>query len=107
MDVEKSIEFILDGLARTEAGLAKTEAGLAKTEAGLARTEAGLAKTDALLRRAIKAAVREARAERQRRRELGAAFDQKMTQLAAAQLLTEEKLQGLIQSLQRGNNGHP
>jgi len=33
-------------------------------------------------------------------------FDQKMTQLAAAQLLTEEKLQGLIDALRRGGNGH-
>jgi hypothetical protein len=33
-------------------------------------------------------------------------FDRKMTQLAAAQLLTEEKLQGLIDALRRGGNGH-
>ena len=95
MDVERSIEFIL-------AGLAKTEAGLAKTEAGLAKSEAKLAKTDALLSRAIKAGIREARAERRKRREL----DEKMTQLAAAHLLTEEALRGFIQSLERGTNGH-
>jgi hypothetical protein len=33
-------------------------------------------------------------------------FDGKMTQLAAAQVLTEEKLQGLIDALRRGSNGH-
>ena len=63
MDVERTMEFLLQQAARTEAGLAKTEAGLAKTEAGLAKTEAGLAKTSELLRRAIRAGVKEARAE--------------------------------------------
>jgi hypothetical protein len=33
-------------------------------------------------------------------------FDHKMTQVAAAQLLTEEKLQGLIDALRRGSNRH-
>jgi hypothetical protein len=88
VDVERSIEFIL--------------AGLAKTEAGLAKSEDKLAKTDALLSRAIQAGIREARAERRKRREL----DEKMTQLAAAHLLTEEALRGFSQSLERGTNGH-
>ena len=35
-----------------------------------------------------------------------AEFDEKMTQLAAAQLVTEEKLNGLIDALRRGGNGH-
>jgi hypothetical protein len=33
-------------------------------------------------------------------------FDEKMTQVAAAQLITEERLKGLIDALRRGGNGH-
>jgi hypothetical protein len=68
------------------------------------------ARTDARLDRAIRLAVREVRAERAKRREL----DEKITQLAASQLLTEEALrdlkatvQAFIDSLRRGGNGHP
>lgn len=60
------------------------------------------------LRRAFAMGVREARNERRLRHEL----DEKITQLAAAQLITEEKLQGLygkmdafIDSMRRGGNG--
>jgi len=62
------------------------------------------------LRRAIRLGVKEARNERVRRQ----ALDEKITQLAASQLLTEEKLQGLygkmdafIDSMRRGGNGKP
>ncbi|MGA2742259.1 MAG: hypothetical protein ABSG65_33070 [Bryobacteraceae bacterium] len=60
------------------------------------------------LRRAFAMGVREARNERKRRQEL----DEKITQLAAAQLVTEEKLQHLsgtvdafIDSMRGGVNG--
>jgi hypothetical protein len=46
-----------------------------------------IADMDRMLRRAIRDSVREARNERVKRREL----DNKITQLAAAQLVTEEK----------------
>lgn len=66
-------------------------------------------RTDARLDRAVRLAVREARNERSKRREL----DEKLTQLAAAQVVTEEKMQSLqasmqafIDSLRRGGNGH-
>ena len=62
-------------------------------------------KTEATLRRAIRLAVREARNERKRRHSFTSEFDQKMTQLAAAQLLTEETLRQFIKSLERGGNG--
>jgi len=72
------------------------------------RREGALMRTD--LRRAFAMGVREARNERRRRREL----DEKIGQLAAAQLITEEKLQGLygkmdafIDSMRRGGNGSP
>jgi hypothetical protein len=56
---------------------------------------------DARLDRALRDSVREARNERRKRREL----DDKITQLAAAQLVTEEKLQRLIEERRRGGNG--
>ena len=62
------------------------------------------------LRRAFAMGVREARYERKRRQGL----DEKITQLAAAQLVTEEKLQNLsgtvnayINSMRNGGNGQP
>jgi len=58
-------------------------------------------RTEQTLRQAIRAGIREARAERQKRREL----DDKLTQLAAAQLLTEEALQTYLRSLRPGGNG--
>ena len=60
------------------------------------------AATRAELRRAIRLSVQDARNERRRRHEL----DDKITQLAAAQLITEEKLQRFIDSLGRGGNGN-
>jgi len=55
------------------------------------------------MRRAFSMGVREARNTRRRSQEL----DQKITQLAAAQLVTEEKLQRLIDSMGHGGNGNP
>ena len=53
------------------------------------------------LRRAFAMGVQEARNQRRR----SAALDEKITQLAAAQLVTEEKLQGLLDALRRGGKG--
>jgi hypothetical protein len=58
------------------------------------------------LRRAFAMGVREARNARNRRQELEEKLDQKITQLAAAQLVTEEKLQRFIDSMDRGGNGN-
>ena len=49
------------------------------------------------LRRAFTLAVREARRERRLRREI----DDNITRLSAAQLVTEEKFQGLLDALPR------
>ena len=65
------------------------------------RREARAMRSD--LRRAFALGVQEARNERRR----SAALDEKITQLAAAQLITEEKLQAFIDSLRRGANGNP
>jgi hypothetical protein len=54
------------------------------------------------LRRVFALGVREARRERRLRREL----DENITRLSAAQLVTEEKFQGLLDALRRGENGH-
>ena len=106
MDVEKTIEFILDQQARFEVLHQKSE------EARRLTGEMH-AKTEATLRRAIALSVREARTERHRRRRLAEEFDLKMTQLAAAQLVTEERFQALgdkldklTDALRHGKNGH-
>jgi hypothetical protein len=67
------------------------------------RHDEALARIDRRLDRAIRLGVQDARRQRQRNLE----FDEKMTQLAAAQVVTEEKLQGLIDALRgRGNGRH-
>jgi hypothetical protein len=62
-----------------------------------------------VLRRAIRDGIREARNERARRRRAIAEIDDKITKLAAAQLITEEKLQQAIERDKRsyGGNGAP
>ena len=98
MDVQKTIEFILNQQAQTEATLA--------------RVAQEVQKTNSVLRRPIRLGVREGRAERVRRQKANAEFDEKIIQLAAAQLETEEGLRNLskridafIESMQRGANG--
>jgi hypothetical protein len=81
MDVQKTIEFILEQQAFITARQAKTEEEHA----------AKLAAIDRRLDRAVRLGIREARHERRRRAE----FDEKITQLAAAQLVTEERMKDL------------
>ena len=95
MDVEKTIEFILEQTAQNAAMLMKIEAMQMKAEEHLARHDAEIARQDLRLRRAIRLAVREARAERKRRQEMDARFELKMDQIASAHLLTEEIVQRL------------
>jgi ATP-dependent Clp protease ATP-binding subunit ClpA len=90
MDVQKTMVFILEQLAQTTVLQART---------------------DRRLDRAIRLGVQEARQERKRRKEMdeilarrASEADEKITQLAAAQLVTEEKLQRLIDE-RRGGNG--
>ena len=91
VDVEKTIEFILQQQARTEVALAQSAERHDKTEA--------------LLRRAIRASVEEARRERVRRKELAEELNEEMKRLAAAQCETEASLKAFIDSMQRGGNG--
>src|SRR5262249_27126006 len=65
------------------------------------RHDVEMAAIRAELRHAVRLSIQEARAERRKRREL----DDKITQLTAAQLVTEEKLQRLLEN--RSTNGKP
>ena len=96
--LEIKLHNISDILAETAALNAETAALNRKTDADLKATQAGLRQTDAVLRRAIRLAVREARVERERRRVADERLDQLISKLAAAQLVTEEKLQRFLES---------
>jgi hypothetical protein len=98
VDVEKTIEFILEQQARAEVNHARTEAALAR----MAERED---KTESLLRRAIRAAVNEGRAERKRRHQMAEEWKVTMFELAAAQRHTEASLKAFIDSMNRGGNG--
>jgi len=101
VDIEQTMEFILQCQASTEATLGKMAE----------RHEKDIAAINASLRPAIRLSVEEQRRERVRRQQLEAEFQDKMDKLASAQLLTEEKLSRLEdlfgKSREPGNsNGH-
>jgi hypothetical protein len=113
VDIENTIEFILSHQANAEVQMEKIREGMAaqaEVQAkGYAQHELMMAKIDARLDRAIRLSVQDARAQRKRNQE----FDEKMTQLSAAQLVTEEKmrvteekLQRFLDGLRRSGNGH-
>src|SRR5437870_1395375 len=90
MDVQKTMEFILEQQAHCQS-LIDQSTEQHKREMAEIRKE---------LRRGIRLSVEEARRERKRRHELDA-------RLTAAQAVTEEKLQRLIDNLNRPRtNGH-
>lgn len=94
MDPEKTMAFILDAQAKAEVEMAAIREMQAKAGTDIAAI-------NHTLRRAIRLGVREARNQRKRNQVL----DEKITQLSAAQVVTEEKLQKLIDALRRGGNG--
>ncbi|MGA3040564.1 MAG: hypothetical protein ABSF54_07235 [Bryobacteraceae bacterium] len=102
------MEFILEQQAQAAAIRIQHDADIARIDVEIQRE-------DFRLKRAIRLAVQEARAERKRRREADERFDVKMDQLASSQLLTEEKLRALgdkidkvVDDIRRpGGNGHP
>jgi len=108
VDIERTIEFILDQQAKGAAQLERQAEQLAKSTAEhdrrMAEHDRGMANIDRRLDRAIRLGVQEARAERKRRQEMDAL--EKITQLVAVQRVTEEKLQGLIDAMRRGGNGN-
>jgi hypothetical protein len=105
MDVERTMEFILEQTAQTAAMQAQAEVNFARQ----------IAQINEILRRAVRLAVQEARAERKRRREADEHLDRKMDQLASSQLLNEEmikklgdKIDKFVDGMQHpGGNGHP
>ena len=109
MDVEKTMEFILDQMAQLAVQQAEAGERQARAEE---RHDREISQIRGTLDRAVRLGIREARHERRRRQalddkvaQLAAITDEKITQLAASHLLTEEKLQGLIDALRRGGNG--
>jgi len=102
------MEFILEQQAHIYAMQMKAEEHFAKHDGDIA-------KINEILRRAVRLAVQEARAERKRRREADERLDLKMDQIASAHLLSEEKLQRLEDKIDKfvdgirhpGGNGHP
>jgi AMMECR1 domain-containing protein len=102
VDIERTMEFILEQAAATEAHLAELSASVGRHEKDMEAIRS-------ILRRAIRAAVEEQRRERVRRQELEARFDEKITQLAAAQLLAEEqttRLRDAFENWLRRQNGN-
>jgi hypothetical protein len=99
MDIEKAIESIIEQQASLT--LRQLEA---EERNDRAHVQHGLemAEIRSELRRAVRLSIQDSSNERKKRQELGHEFDKKITQLAAAQLVTEELLQAF---LKRGGNG--
>jgi hypothetical protein len=106
MTIDERLEALTHNLelhAGFQADAEKRQADAEKRQADAnKRHDDAIARIDRRLDRAIRLSVLDARRQRNRNIE----FDEKMTQLAAAQVVTEEKLQGLIDALRRGGNGN-
>lgn len=111
MDIEKTMEFIVEHQAHFAAMLEQSKV---QAEEHLAKHDRQIAQINEILRRAVRLAVQEARAERKRRREADAHLDMRMDQIASAQLLNEEMLKKLGDKIDQfvddarrpGGNGH-
>jgi hypothetical protein len=94
MDVERTIEFILQQQAKAEVRQAQAEAKQAQAEARAERQMAAIRK---LIQTGMRMIVKN--------EELIKATQAELRELSAAQRVTETKLQGLIDSLRRSRNG--
>jgi hypothetical protein len=111
MDLEKAISFLLEQQAASHARQAEAEARFNAQMDKLAefqmeaerRHTVEIADIRLDLKRAIQAGVVEARQERKRRQEMHEGLSAAISSLAAAQKVTEEKLQLLIDSLNHKN----
>ena len=106
MDVQKTMEFILEQQASCDAQLNR----IAENQG---RHDREMAEIREDLRRAVSLAIREGRAERQKRRELDvrvremdARLKESMSQMADAQRETDASLKAFIDSLRKSGNGH-
>src|SRR4051812_22904291 len=102
MDVEKTIEFLLEQGSAYEARAARAQEEMAEIRAIVRGVAEQGSRTEATLRRAIRLSVQEHRRERVRRR----ALQEQMPQLAVSQALTKESLRTFIDSLKQPRNGH-
>ena len=109
-DHEQRLKMHAEWLEHHNRAIAEHDEILAESARARAEHERKMELLDARIRRLIKLAVQEARAERRKRREM----DDKITQLSSSHLLTEEALRDLkatvdafIASLRRGANGNP
>ena len=110
MDHEQWLKLHDEWLELHNRAIAEHDEILAESARARAEHERKMEVLDARIRRLIKLAVQEARAERRKRREM----DDKITQLSSSHLLTEEALRDLkatvdafIASLRRDANGNP
>jgi hypothetical protein len=116
MDIERTMQFIVEQRAATAAKLDALADRQAEAEK---RQDRDIARINGILRRAIRLSGEEQRRERVRRQQMAAEFDDKITKLAAAQLLgegqmrelreaqkaTEASLKAFLDSMRRGGNG--
>jgi hypothetical protein len=101
MDVERTIEFILQQQAKAEPRQAQAEARQAQAEARQAQAEAKAERQMTAIRKLIQTGMRMI----VKNEELVKATQAELRELTAAQKVTETKLQGLIEALRRGRNG--
>jgi hypothetical protein len=107
MDVEKTIEFLLEQQAayqaRFEADSIEFRERLRASEERFNRQDERLGRR---LERAARLSIEEHRRERVRRQALDAAWNAKFAELTEAQAKTQKSLDQFIESMKRGGNGH-
>src|SRR6266850_7410286 len=100
--IERMIEGLTKSRAQQDRKIAESDARFdRKLAASTAKAERDSRRFRDDLRRWAALGVKEARKQRKNHREI----EMYLTRLAAAQLVTEEKLEGLIASLRSGTNG--
>lgn len=96
MDVERTIEFILQMQAKAEVRMAKFDDRMAKADERMDRFDKRLEATHKLVKAGMKLLVKHEKA-----------FDRRMNELAEAQKKTDQKLDRLIDfGAKRRSNGH-
>jgi hypothetical protein len=101
MDVDRTIEFILQQQAKAETEMAAMRQQQAKAEARQAQAEVKAERQMAAIRKLIQTGMRMI----VKNEELVKVTQAELRELAAVQKVTETKLQGLIDALRRGRNG--
>ena len=102
MDVERTMEFILNAQAKAEVEMAAMREHQAKAEVEMAAMREHQTKAEAKAERQMAAIRTLIRAGMK----MIAKNDQLIRELAKAQKVTETKLQSLLDSLRRGGNGN-